>query len=473
MDKNSTEKVTVRDKLYNKRAIYLSLVIYLLSVVFFFVSYFFITASGEDIHQGANQPANIIADAQTAFQWNGRLSDMYAWSVINFFDYQFSFGIDTIFRLVDVALIMSILYLMVSIVLGRKLRLTPTDAFLFGASFLALVLTPYGRVFYAGFSAIHNYLLIVAITLLFCAPYLRSLLGRWSYESKIFSAGMLILGLIFGMSSNTTPIAFLLTAVAIIIHRKYFGLLKQKKRELLTSWQVAGIIGAIIGIVIINVFGPGVSGYASGAYAAEYDYLSLSQIISSPVSSSLVLIKHGVINFGRILVPIIILLALLWTIHTFIKRKVGKRNTTLTAPQRSFVLANGVFVIVHMLVLSQIAAPSRIMLPAYISGVIIVLFFAHRMFDRANKRFIFVSSSFLAVTILIVVIIRSTLALQYSHKVQPILQDIKQSQQPSLCIARDSVKSKTLPFVYLGQEDMLTDWAMPQVVYGKEVRFCD
>ncbi len=275
------------------------------------------------------------------------------------------------------------------------------------------------------------------------------------------------------MSSNTTPIAFLLTAVAIIIHRKYFGLLKQKKRELLTSWQVAGIIGAIIGIVIINVFGPGVSGYASGAYAAEYDYLSLSQIISSPVSSSLVLIKHGVINFGRILVPIIILLALLWTIHTFIKRKVGKRNTTLTAPQRSFVLANGVFVIVHMLVLSQIAAPSRIMLPAYISGVIIVLFFAHRMFDRANKRFIFVSSSFLAVTILIVVIIRSTLALQYSHKVQPILQDIKQSQQPSLCIARDSVKSKTLPFVYLGQEDMLTDWAMPQVVYGKEVRFCD
>ena len=75
----------------------LTYLLYGLPVIFFAVCYFLMTVWGEDIIQGAGTAPDVWNDLVGAFHHNSRLSDMYAWTVINFFDFQYSFGIDTIF----------------------------------------------------------------------------------------------------------------------------------------------------------------------------------------------------------------------------------------------------------------------------------------------------------------------------------------------------------------------------------------
>ena len=94
--------------------------LFILPVVFFGVCYFLMTVWGEDIIQGAGTTPDVWNDIKGAFMHNSRLSDMYAWTVINFFDFQYSFGVDTIFRLIDVVMAAGIFYLMTSMMLGRR-----------------------------------------------------------------------------------------------------------------------------------------------------------------------------------------------------------------------------------------------------------------------------------------------------------------------------------------------------------------
>src|SRR5665647_1458711 len=95
-------------------------ILYALPVLFFSIVYFLQVVSSEAIHQGAGRPLSIIPDMLSAFHWSARLGDMYAWSTINFFDYKYSFGIDTIFRLFDVVLAFGIFFIMTKIILGRR-----------------------------------------------------------------------------------------------------------------------------------------------------------------------------------------------------------------------------------------------------------------------------------------------------------------------------------------------------------------
>ena len=51
--------------------------------------------------------------------------------------------------------------------------------------------------------------------------------------------------------------------------------------------------------------------------------------------------------------------------------------------------------------------------------------------------------------------------------------EIRKSDVDTICIDREKVRAKNLPVVYLGQEDMLAEWAMPEIVYNKTVKFCE
>ena len=221
-----------------------------LTAVFFVVSYFAITTSGEDVYQGAGTEPAVLEDMGAAFQHNARIPDMYAWAVINFFDYQYSFGVDTVFRLADVALGVGMLYLMTYVALGRKVRLELKDAVIWALGFLMIFLTPHGRVLYAGFSAIHNYLLIVMITLGFGLWYLKRMRGeemRWRW----WQAGLMLLaGVVFGLSSNLTPVAFLITFVGVLVIR----MVREKKigevLKRLRVWEILGVVGILIGMAV-------------------------------------------------------------------------------------------------------------------------------------------------------------------------------------------------------------------------------
>ena len=140
----------------------LASLLYSLPIIFFLVSYFLITTSGEDIFQGANNfrtglALNPLGDAINAFNFNSRITDMYAWPVIDYFDYQFAFGPDIIFRLIDVIIASAVFYFATYIILSRKPKLIIKDALIFCAIFSVFIVTPIGRVFYLEFSMIHNY----------------------------------------------------------------------------------------------------------------------------------------------------------------------------------------------------------------------------------------------------------------------------------------------------------------------------
>lgn len=454
----------------------LSLIIYSLPLIFFVISYFLIIVSGEDIHQGAGLPVDILGDARAAFSWNGRWSDMYAWSVINFFDYQYNFGIDTLFRLIDVALGMGILYLMTMIAIGRKPKLELRDAILFGMAFLVIFLTPHGRPLYAGFSAIHNYLLITVTSLLFLLPYALDLTGAKRRHSGKLAVAMLVMGFIFGLSSNVTPLAFLLTAVVVFAIDKLRPKKLSRAFALSTSWKLFGILGAVIGLFVMYVFGPGVSGYAISDYATKYGYVAFSQIFTSPISSALAIVGHMISNYGRVLAPLLLIIVGSLTLYTVLKRKNILQNIKVSSSEWRFLSAGIIFIAIHILILSQIESPLRIMLPAYVVGVIIVLFFGRHLMDALSlnytKKNLLIIGGVITTFMVIAVATRFILAINYSHQVRPVLERIQNSPNQSLCVTRESVRSRVLPSIYLGQEDMLADWAMPETVYGKVVKFC-
>ena len=263
----------------SKLSIILSLILYAIPLIFFIICYFLIITSGEDIYQGANTTPDIIGDSIAAFNYNARLSDMYAWSVINFFDYKYSFGIDTIFRLLDVAMGMGIIYLMTYFALGHKPRLKISDATWFLFCFVMIFLTPHGRTLYAGFSVVHNYLIITLSTLVFLLPFIRLARNQTTQNKAWFALYMLVVGFAFGFSSNLTPIAFLITyAIA-----KTYSVIKHRSK--INKWEVTGVIGTLVGISIQYLLGPGVASYINGDYSITYDYVSIGKMFSEPFAS--------------------------------------------------------------------------------------------------------------------------------------------------------------------------------------------
>lgn len=444
-----------------------------LTVVFFVVSYFGITTSGEDIHQGAGTEPAVLEDAQAAFRHNARLPDMYAWAVINFFDYQYSFGVDTIFRVIDVMLGVGMLYLMVYGALGRKVKLELKDAVLWALGFLMIFLTPHGRVLYAGFSAIHNYLLIVMIALGFGLWYMKRVRGEELKDEWWRGILMLLGGVGFGLSSNLTPVAFLLTAVGVVIVRMVRAKKVRKVLRGLRIWEVLGVVGILVGIAVAYIGGPGVSDYIDSGYATEYDYVSLGEIVAEPVRSMGRLVKHGVSNGVRVVAPAIGVLAV-FAVLRLVRKWWSKSNGKLEwwpkekGTRRLLVVLVG-FVVVHVLVATQLNAPIRILLPAYVAEVIGVMILVREWTRGWRMEMV---GAVMLVLVVSVVGVRTVWAIDYHGRAGKVLMRIRESEAQVVCVEREEINSRVLPMIYLGQEEMLADWAMPERIYDKEVVWC-
>lgn len=68
---------------------------------------------------------------------------------------------------------------------------------------------------------------------------------------------------------------------------------------------------------------------------------------------------------------------------------------------------------------------------------------------------------------------RTVLALEYHEKAGKVLEKIRESETSVVCVTREEVTSRTLPGIYLGQEDMIADWTLPVKIYDKEVVWCE
>lgn len=461
----------------NKKSLFLTVLLYSLPILFFIVCYFLIITSGEDIHQGANTPPNIIQDSIDAFNHSTRLADMYAWSIINFFDYRFSFGPDTILRLLDVTVAISILYMMTYIALARRPQLKLKDALIFNLCFLLVFLTQNGYTLYAGFSVIHNYLFMSFFSLLFSIFYIRELWGRPAcpfrsiFLQKTFPFLMLILGFIFGFASNVTPIVFLLTLPFYAI---YLHLSKQKIhfKKFFFSWHTFSLLGVLAGLFFIYVVGHGLSDYQSSSdYVTTFDYLSLSDIFTSITSSIPRLFVHLVKNFGRFLLPFIIIFVPT-AIITFKSRKRIKAPLFSTK-EKNFLIATIIFIFIHILAFTQIIYPTRLILVAYLLAVSITVFFLTRLFSSIRLRISITATAIAFCSISIALLtIRTYFAIDYLQQVSPVFDTIQSSTENNICVDRSIISPKSIPVVRLSQDAFLADWAMPQTIYGKNISFC-
>ena len=451
-----------------------SVFLYVLPVMFFVVSYFLLITTGEDIWQGANTAPNIFDDAIAAFHHSARLADMYAWAVINFFDYQFQFGVDIVFRVIDVLMACAIFYLATYIVLQRRPKLQLKDALIFGAIFFLVMATSFGVVLYVGWSKAHNYLLITLVSLLFCICYLRDIWGLKITKSKLFVPVMVILGFLFGVMSNLTALVFGMTAVAYVIY------LRIKKRKLpvkkfLCSWRLAGIVGALIGVGIIFLVGNGVGDYEHNKiYLTACDFVSFEQIFSNPFDSIWRIFLHTLYNFGRLLLPfaVVSILLVIYFVYKYRKKQFKYKKMSKTTCDIVFVL--GAFATMHLIVVSQIFYIERIVFPAYAAAVLMFIIVVRHLWIGLKKPISpLVPSIILLVGCTVVLILRTWLAVDYFVRITPVLDEIKNTEQDSFCVDSKTAKSPEIPYANFGQEDFLVDWAMPQTIYGKKIYFCD
>ncbi len=455
---------------------FLTYLLYSLPVVFFGVCYFLMTVWGEDIIQGAGTAPDVWNDIVGAFRHNSRLSDMYAWTVINFFDFQYSFGVDTIFRLIDVAMATGIIYLLTSLVLGRWPRLKLKDSLVFALSFLVIFVTPHGYTLYRGFSVIHNYLIIGLATIAFGLPFVRSLAGQKvpkMYQKWWFA---LVVGLIFGMSSNITPIAFLLGFVLVKLWQMW-RMESRKKAWKLPAWQIWMLAGMVITVAVAYVFGAGVSTYANNpVYTETYDYLAFSEILANFGGSLVRIAKHIVVNFGYsfglILGIAVVLGGLAWLVNKAKGRKFQILPQDLA--ERKVMAGCVVFAAVYLLCGSQIMLPVRLALPAYLALTVLLGVMVNNWWIKSGLTENVAIALLMTILIVAMIIIKTDFALEYRVAARQTLTMIEKSQDKVVCISPEITKPKKLPFINLGQDETFAKWALPYMtVYGKEVRECE
>ena len=449
-----------------KKSQILSLLIYSIPILFFIISYFLLTTSGEDIFQGAGNfsngnSLNPLADALNAFKFNSRITDMYAWSVIDFYDYQYSFGLDTIFRLIDVLVSSAVFYFSTYFILGRKPKLEIKDSLIFTGFFTIFTLTPFARPFYEEFSMIHNYPPLALITLIFSLPYLKLLLKNPPKKSPIISFFLLLAGLYFGMSTTVTPIAFLITVFL-------YCLIRRKNLKSLPAWFYTGIIGTLLGLFITQILFSATNHYTDSSVAAlSFDYVSLSALFTNPLSSLISLLKHFCYNFGLVLLPLIAL----YTLFAFLSKNFRfyfskKFFTSISKPTLRLYLTLISFVLIHLFGYIQIIAPYRLLMPPFLIGLILIFKIFYPTFNRKILTYSTIIIS------LLILLTHSTLLISYHSTASEVLSEIKNSEATDLCIAPSRVSPPRIKFIGLNQVNILVDWGTPEKIYNKNITFC-
>jgi len=453
---NNKTKKTPKDFI-NKNTI-LPIILYLLPILFFIVSFFLITTSGEDNFQGAGNwrngfEVNPISDAISAFNFNSRITDVYAWPIIDFYDYQYMFGPDTILRLFDVTLAIAVFYFSTYIILDRKPKLITKDALIFCATFVCFIVTPFGRPFYHEFSMVHNYVPLALITLVFLIPYLRLITKNpIKKHHTLLNIIMPLLGVYFGMAATVTPLAFIATAILYCI-------IKRKKLGYPPIWFFTGIIGTVIGFLICWLAGSGINHYTNPIVAATFDYIPLSDILANPVATFPHLLWHEIYNFGIVFIPLIIIFVIC---YIFSKPKIKFKN--LPTSTKNLILVFTIFIIIHILGTSLIKAAPRLLIPAYLMGIIIIF---KVLTPNINSKTLGIGTILTTFSILI---IHTSFLCIYHQTTSQILDEIKNSNDTEICLEESRTKPPHIPIIDLSQANI--DWKQPQTIYGKTITTC-
>jgi len=466
-------------KAQHKKRKILSLILYLLPIIFFASSYFLMITSGEDVHQGANREPNIISNAVSSFKWSARASDVYQRVFIKFYTYtsfEGSFS-NLVFRAIDVVLAALMLYLALFYVLRRRPKLEIKDALLFNSFFLILIFSVHARVLYRGFSLINNYLIIGVSTLLFYLPFIKEIYHR--HQSKwLFTVWMLLAGILFGISHNITPIIFLLSYLCYLLYLRFVEKNRHPLKDHFAWWKLTAVVGVIIGVAFCYLIGPGVSGYSDGNYAQMYDYVSFSDLVHNPAKNGIKVVGHMVSNFKSIMKPLYSPIILGGTVVLYAKRRRKIRFEKWTLAERRVIIVLSLFMALYWLAMSQVQNLTRLYFPANITGIIIVLYVFYHYFKsfefrKIGPKFAKIATLIIAGLSIFVICERTAIAIDYYRTISPELARIKNSSESELCVESKYTRERDYPIDDFVQEPTFEDWVMPEEIYGKTITICE
>ena len=271
---------------------------------------------------------------------------------------------------------------------------------------------------------------------------------------------MLVLGLYFGMAATITPLAFLLTVVI-------YSIIKHKSIKRPPLWFFTGIIGVVSGFLICWLAGSGVDHYTNPATAAAFDYLSLNDIFSSPTTAIPQLLWHEVYNFGIVLLP-------LFGITTICILFSNKRRQfftkqffeSLPASTKRYILVFCLFIIIHILGASLVKSPPRLLIPAYLAGIILV---GYIFVPQINSK---IAGTSIVIITTLILITHTFLLAKYHIQTSVILEELQQCNCVDVCIESARVAPPRIRLIDLSQANILVDWGTPEIIYGKNVTFC-
>lgn len=293
---------------------------YIIVPIFFCIFYFLMTMSYEDIlHHSWHAEGNTGTILAYVYNYSPRLGEFYQNLTMRFMDAQASLGFGLILRFFDAVMCTALIYLLTVFVLKRRPRLSYKDALVYLGLFVLLMLFETSEVFMYRFSYVHNYILAMLAMVGFLLPYRLNL----RTTKPLALVGMLLLGFLFGISTEIAPIAILIILVASAIIHKITQ--KPTVKQFLQQYrlQITGFIGILLGLIFFYV-GAGLDSRANGGYSIIYEYIHISAIFSAPLRTIPALIDHFWYNIRYFAFALVLLLFIIFS--AFVRHKQSKPN---------------------------------------------------------------------------------------------------------------------------------------------------
>lgn len=320
----------------------LSFLAILIVIFFFVVAIFFRTLSAEDLaQQSVAKKESFKATYERVLNYVPRVGEFYQQEIIRFFDYQFKFGKDTVFRVIDVFLCLLLMYYSVYLIIARRPKISKMDSLLLLLIFSIFFASPYKQ-FFVWFAGIHNYV-IALLLLVMTTFYLFDQKNQNDHVSFLRIISLSLLGFLFGFSHTVPPVVIITMATLFIIWKfcKKRITIKNFVRNNLDKAFV--FFGIFLGLYFEYFIASGHSMYSSSEYAKLSDYISLSEVFRRPIVGLNVLISHLISNLRPLLPFLVLEIFIVAASYFLMKREKYSNESQRIFYLQSFLIIFSVF----------------------------------------------------------------------------------------------------------------------------------
>lgn len=348
---------------------------YAMVPVFFIVLYFLMTETYEDIMQGNSEATKTVPEIiNSIYHYIPRLGEFYQHIAAHFMTAQVSLGPDIVFRLITAMIASGTIYFSTAFVLGRRPKLEYKDVVVYLGILLFSMFSIFSEAFTYRFSYANNYILGLLVAVLFLNLFRIKFKGDKWYKL----VGATLLGFAFGISTEITPVAFLVLIFGFCVVK-----IARKEMTFLELWgkyrlQSFAILGLIIGLAFFY-FGGGLGERTGGGYAEVYDYISPMSLFKDPLYAGYGLVHHVWYNVRYIFFAIPLM-----SIYIFVEATIFKKERKNLFWQIFLMLFCVLFVGATSLIAVHDDLYPRFMIPVFFAITLATMLFINHVLDFAR-----------------------------------------------------------------------------------------